>query len=115
MRKRYGGSCGGLPGERFADYLQVLEICTTLTGQPERNETYGTQVAQRVETMINDAKAREDQPRILFVRAGSSAKYTKAKTAENHFVCEMLDNLVVLSGGRVYFAGSKEACWKAAF
>ncbi len=83
----------GFRVERFADYLQVLEICTTLTGQPERNETYGTQVAQRVETMINDAKAREDQPRILFVRAGSSAKYTKAKTAENHFVCEMLDNL----------------------
>ena len=40
------------------------------------------------------ARAAEKPARkILFVRAGSSAKYTKAKTAENHFVCVMLDKL----------------------
>jgi iron complex transport system substrate-binding protein len=39
------------------------------------------------------ARSREDQPEILFVRAGSSAKVTKAKTVENHFVCAMLKEL----------------------
>ena len=43
--------------------------------------------------MIAAAQARENQPDILFVRAGSSARYTKAKTAENHFVCAMLKEL----------------------
>lgn len=43
--------------------------------------------------MTATARAQENQPDILFVRAGSSAKVTKAKTADNHFVCGMLKEL----------------------
>lgn len=83
----------GFSVETLADYLNVLNICTELTGEPERLDTYGREMAQRCEDLIGEVYAREDQPTILFVRAGSSAKYTKAKTAENNFVCQMLVNL----------------------
>lgn len=75
----------------FQDYREILDICTEITDCPERAVTYGDAVAQRVEQVI--AETRAEQSSILFVRAGSSAKYTKAKTADTHFVCRMLDEL----------------------
>lgn len=83
----------GFAVDTFADYLTVLKIATDILNTPEAYETYGEQVKNRVDTLIETAQNQEDQPDILFVRAGSSAKYTKAKTAENHFVCVMLKEL----------------------
>lgn len=83
----------GFRVERLADYLTVLNICTQLTGETDRLKTYGQDMAARVENLIVEAQNTAEQPSILFVRAGSSAEYTKAKTAENNFVCEMLDTL----------------------
>ena len=88
-----GIPAAGFRVDTFEEYLQVLKICTDLTECPDRYETYGTEVAVRVETLITEAQGREVQPYILFVRAGSSAKYTKAKTAEDNFVCQMLRDL----------------------
>ena len=79
--------------ETFEDYLRVLEICTQILGTPERYETYGEALRLEVEALISAACAKEGTPRILFVRAGSSARYTKAKTAQDHFVCVMLKEL----------------------
>lgn len=91
--RRAGIPAAGFRVDTFDEYLAVLKICTELTGQPERYETYGTQVALRVEEQIALAREETEQPSLLFVRAGSSARYTKAKTAENHFVCRMLQDL----------------------
>ena len=88
-----GIPAAGFTVETFDDYLKVLKICTDILGTPERYEAYGTQVQKQVEERIASAKGLENQPDILFVRAGSGAKYTKAKTAENHFVCVMLKEL----------------------
>ena len=88
-----GIPAAGFAVETFADYLQLLKICTDILETPENYETYGLQVKERVDSLIETAQNQEDQPSILFVRAGSSAKYTKAKTAENHFVCQMLQEL----------------------
>jgi iron complex transport system substrate-binding protein len=77
----------------FEDYLRVLKICTDILGTPDRYAQYGTALKAEIDSLIASAQARENQPDILFVRAGSSAKYTKAKTAENHFVCGMLKDL----------------------
>lgn len=88
-----GIPAAGFGVETFADYLQLLKICTDILETPENYETHGLQVQQRVEHLIETAQNQEAQPSILFVRAGSSAKYTKAKTAENHFVCGMLQEL----------------------
>ena len=88
-----GIPAAGFDLESFEDYLKLLKIATDILGTPEAYETYGTQVKMRIEKLIAGAQAKEDQPDILFVRAGSSAKVTKAKTAENHFVCAMLKEL----------------------
>ena len=88
-----GIPAAGFAVETFNDYLRVLKICTDILGTPQRYEQYGTDLKVEIDTMIAAAQARETQPDILFVRAGSSAKYTKAKTAENHFVCGMLKDL----------------------
>ena len=88
-----GIPAAGFSVESFGDYLAVLKICTDILGTPERYETYGTEKKRQIDAMIVDVQGREDPPSILFVRAGSSAKVTKAKTAENHFVCAMLKEL----------------------
>ena len=43
--------------QSFDDYLNMLKICTDLTGCPENYETYGLQVQEQVEA----AKARQDR------------------------------------------------------
>ncbi|MGM9548977.1 MAG: ABC transporter substrate-binding protein [Faecousia sp.] len=88
-----GIPAAGFAVDSFHDYLRVLKIATDILDTPEAYETCGEQVKQRVDTLISAAQGQKNHPDILFVRAGSSAKYTKAKTAENHFVCAMLKEL----------------------
>lgn len=77
--------------ENFADYLAALELFTTLTGESERYATYGSALASEIEKKINAFDARGTE--VLFIRAGSAARYTKAKTAEDHFAAAMLAEL----------------------
>ena len=88
-----GIPAAGFAVETFEDYLRVLKICTDILETPDRYEQYGTALKAEIDGLIAKAQAAEVQPEILFVRAGSSAKVTKAKTAENHFVCGMLKDL----------------------
>ena len=88
-----GIPAAGFAVETFEDYLRVLKICTDILGTADRYEQYGTALEAEINGLIAKAQAAEAQPEILFVRAGSSAKVTKAKTAENHFVCGMLKDL----------------------
>lgn len=78
--------------ESFADYLRVLSVCTQITGNAEAYETYGASVKREIDGLLSGA-ADETQMKILFIRAGSSARSTKAKTAEEHFACAMLREL----------------------
>jgi iron complex transport system substrate-binding protein len=93
MLRSAGIPAAGFHVETFEDYLRVLKICTDILGTPERYAQYAAALKAEVDGIIALAQAGEDQPSILFVRAGSSARYTKAKTAENHFVCAMLKEL----------------------
>jgi len=80
--------------ETFADYLEMLRICCDITGNEERYFANGTQIQEQIEQMLSQIRALpEKNASILFVRAGSSAKSTKAKTAADHFVCKMLNEL----------------------
>lgn len=88
-----GIPAAGFAVETFDDYLKLLKICTDLLDTPQAYEEHGVKLKEQVDSLIRLAQAQENQPDILFVRAGSSAKYTKAKTAENHFVCRMLKEL----------------------
>ena len=73
----------------FDDYLRMLEICTRLTGLPERYETYGTAVRAQVDAAV----ARQDgsAPKVLYVRASGSS--CKAKGSEGSVLGEMLADL----------------------
>jgi iron complex transport system substrate-binding protein len=88
-----GIPAAGFTVETLDDYLRTLKIFTDLLGTPDRYAQYGIQLKAEIDAMISLARSQENQPDILFVRAGSSAKYTKAKTAENHFACGMLKDL----------------------
>lgn len=73
----------------FEDYLRMLEICTRLTGRPERYETCGESVRAQVDAAV----ARQDgsAPRVLYVRATGSS--CKAKGSEGSVLGEMLADL----------------------
>ncbi len=80
--------------ESLEDYISVLEIMCNITGNTESFKAYGTDIKQRAEDIIsavNDADA--EKKTVLFVRAGSSAKSTKAKTTDDNFACRMLSEL----------------------
>ena len=79
--------------ECFDDYLSLLACFTEITGHPDRLQQYGASVKESIETMLQQYHNRNEEASILFVRAGSSARSTKAKTSENHFVCQMLKEL----------------------
>lgn len=70
----------------FEDYLRMLEICTRLTGCPERYTQYGTEV----QTQVEQAVARQDgsAPRVLYVRASGSS--CKVKNSQGSVLGEML-------------------------
>lgn len=75
--------------ESFYDYLEVLKLFTTLTGNDENYKLYG----EAVDEKIAELKGYESDATILFIRAGSSARSTKAKRADDHFAAAMLKEL----------------------
>jgi len=80
--------------ESFDDYLHMLDICTSITGNKQAYKTSGTDIKEKIDTLISSCPPENtEQKSFLFIRAASSIKSTKAKTADNHFVCEMLDSL----------------------
>lgn len=81
--------------ESFGDYLAALELFTTLTGNIDRYATYGAELSADIEARIADYTADAEETSVLFIRAGSGARYTKAKTAADHFAAAMLEELGV--------------------
>ena len=75
--------------QTFSDYLNMLEICTRLTGCPERYETYGLAVQDQVEAAI--CRQNEDHPTVLCLRATGSS--CKVKGSEDNVLGEMLADL----------------------
>ncbi|WP_251317049.1 ABC transporter substrate-binding protein [Flintibacter muris] len=75
--------------QSFDDYLQMLEICTRLTGCPENYQLYGLQVQQQVEQAI--ARQKGEPPAILCMRATGSS--CKVKGSTDFLLGEMLADL----------------------
>lgn len=93
-----GIACALFRVDSFDDYLHMLKICTGLTGDAQAYTTYGTDVQARIGDVLDKASrlAKSGAPKtVLFIRCGSAANYTKAKTADNNFVCAMLKDLGV--------------------
>lgn len=79
--------------DTFEEYLNMLKVCTDITGDKEAYQKNGKEVAERIDNMIGALSGDPKEKNILFIRAGSSASATKAKTAEDHFAAAMLKQL----------------------
>lgn len=71
----------------FDDYLAMLELCTRITGCPERYEQYGTAVRAQVDEALARAEGREGTT-VLYLRASSGG--CKVKNSEGSVLGEML-------------------------
>lgn len=80
--------------EEFDDYLDVLKIFCDINGTSENYVTYGENVKNEIETLLETVNSLEPAyKKILFMRAGSTAKSTKAKNSQDNFACKMLTEL----------------------
>ena len=77
--------------ECFAEYLAMLKICTQLTGKSELYERHGAAQAAQIEALL--ANKPLNGSKILFVRAGTSARSVKPKSSADHFAAAMLTQL----------------------
>lgn len=75
--------------QHFSDYLRMLDICTQLTGCPERYTQYGEEVGK----VIDQAIARQDgsAPTVLCMRTTGSS--CKVKGSQDFLLGEMLADL----------------------
>lgn len=93
----------GIPSAAFTvesadDYLAVLRILCDITEDEEAYIKYGKSVSERIKVLLDRVEKHRKlssafPPKILFIRAGSSASSTKAKNSEDNFVCAMLADL----------------------
>ena len=84
--------------EEFEDYLRVLKIFTDILGTEEKYIEHGTAVKERIDGYLAAVSEYLDEnpetkTKMLFIRAGSTPRSTKAKRAEDHFACAMLSEL----------------------
>lgn len=74
----------------FEDYLEMLDICTQITGRRDLYEQNGLAIKERVDSIRaeHSAKMGERRPKVLFLRA--SAGYIRAKNSYSSVLGEML-------------------------
>ncbi len=73
----------------FSEYLNMLRICTEITGQTENYTRYGEDVRREVEAARE--KCDGSQPSVLYIRATGSS--CKVKSSEDSVLGEMLRDL----------------------
>ena len=90
----------------FEDYLNMLKICTDITGRADLYEKNGLAIQQQIEHVISQSKKRIEErgeaPKVLSLRASST--YIRAKNSKNNVLGEMLAAL-----GCVNIADSEES------
>ena len=83
--------------ENFDDYLSVLKIFTDILGTEEKYVEYGLAVKEKIDGYLDTVSSylaeNGSDEKMLFIRAGSTSRSTKAKRAEDHFACAMLEEL----------------------
>lgn len=75
--------------QNIDDYQTMLDICTQLTGCPDRAVTYGDEVAEQVAQAV--AMQDGSQPTVICIRATGSS--CKVKGSEDNLLGEMLADL----------------------
>ena len=86
-----GIPCALFRVDSFSDYLSVLDILTDITEDKGAYQLFGADIKEKIDALLLSIPDSEKD--ILFIRAATSAKSTKAKSADQHFVAEMLSEL----------------------
>ena len=90
----------------FEDYLNVLKICTDITGRTDLYEKNGLEIKEQIETVIAQSEERIEKegtaPTVLSLRASST--FIRAKNSKDNVLGEMLAAL-----GCVNIADSDES------
>lgn len=76
--------------DSFFDYLTILSYFTQILGTPNSYEEYGSQVLDRIDTILEDVSFSDCNDNVLLLRAYSYGAKTKGT---NHFVGQMLRDL----------------------
>ena len=87
-----GIPCALFRVDSFYDYADVMDDLCKITERDDLYEKNVTKIADDIENILNSVD-KSRAPRIIFVRCGSSASSTKAKNAEENFVCKMIAEL----------------------
>lgn len=80
--------------DSFEDYLEMLDICTDITGRKDLYEQNGLMLKEKIDSVINAPEIKrlpEEQRRILLLRASSGS--VKAKGSNGTVLGEMLCDL----------------------
>ena len=78
----------------FASYLEMLRICTTITGRDDLYEKNGQMVSEQIDAAVEKAEMAlngENGPAVLYLRA--TAASVKAKSSQGTVLGEMLNDL----------------------
>jgi len=84
--------------DSFEDYLEMLKICTDITGRSDLYEKNGIEVKKKIDSLIlefDSGKIPESERSVLFLRA--SAGYIRAKNNKGTVLGEMLADLGVVN------------------
>lgn len=73
--------------ETFGDYLEMLKICTDITGDADAYEVYGAQVQAEIRALLASLPETEavGRKRILFVRAGLRLQRHQGQNGREQF------------------------------
>lgn len=78
--------------DNFSDYLQMLDICTDITGRKDLYERNGLQLQQQIEEIKTAAvQIPQEQRKVLLIRAAASV--IKAKGSTGTILGEMLADM----------------------
>ena len=77
--------------DHFEDYLEMLRICTQITGRSDLYEKNGLEVQRQIQKIKNELAATDFEKTILVLRAASG--FVKAKGSSGTILGEMLADL----------------------
>lgn len=85
-----GIPCALMRIESFDDYLNLLNLCTDILETKEKYETNGRIIQKNIENILQEIdKELVKNKKILFIRAASSAKSTKAKGTKGQVLAKV--------------------------
>lgn len=79
--------------DSFSDFMSVFKCLTEITGRPDLYEEYAVKQKNEIEKIKEKARAEEENPRVLFIRAGSGFSSVRAKRAEDHFAAGIIEDI----------------------